>query len=188
MKSDSLEMRFGTMGYIHCDKGILMLSKFKRKDDPNSGYHTLPGGKLELDEMGIYDPLGRESSVKREVEKETGIFMLYPRFMGTILFYNKDRTFDNWSEKRKKNFFVYMYHSGHPKGELKESDEGIPYWAQSWEEIESRPSNPGDKLMYKWVKEWKRMYDYLGKKNSFIGVIKHNGKEIDREGSWVDWL
>jgi len=35
------------------DRGILIVEKVERENDPNSGYYTLPGGKLESFEKGL---------------------------------------------------------------------------------------------------------------------------------------
>jgi 8-oxo-dGTP diphosphatase len=168
-------MIYANMSYLVSDEGILMLNKNKRKNDPNSDYHTLPGGKLEFYEKGLDNLDGRVNSAIRETENETGITLINPILRGTILFDNKDRTFPNWPNP--DNFLVYIFSATKYMGELKESDEGIPYWASD-EKINSVPKNLGDKLMYEWLADGR----------NFFGVIKHKGNEIDREGCWVDWL
>lgn len=173
-------MKYGTLSYLSCDRGILILEKSERKDDPNSRYCTLPGGKLEQNEKGLKSLQGRLESAIRETEDETGIKLIKPIFRGTILFDNKDRDFPDW--KNPDNFYVYFYLATDGKGELKKSDEGKPFWAKSWEEIETLPKNPGDKLIYEWI----RSREFLQGK-CFSGVIKHKGDEVDEEGSWVEW-
>ena len=122
-------MKYGTMSYLNCDKGILMLRKIERKEDPNSGYCTLPGGKLENCEKGLKNIEGRVKSSKRETEDETGISLINPVLRGVILFDNKDRIFDNWPNP--DNFLVQIYSATEYDGELRVSDEGIPFWASS---------------------------------------------------------
>ncbi|MEK6833070.1 MAG: NUDIX domain-containing protein [Nanoarchaeota archaeon] len=168
-------MKYATFSYTASPEGILMIKKNKREDDPNSGYFAIPGGKLDINEKGLKNPGGRSESAIRETEDETGIKLINPVLRGIILFDNKDRTFDNWPNP--DNFYVYLYSATEYSGELKESDEGIPLWVPE-ENILSLPKNPGDKLMYEWVKDGR----------NFIGVIKHKGNEIDEEGSWVDWF
>ncbi len=168
-------MKYGTMCYINSYNGILMLKKFERENDPNSGYCTLPGGKLEPSEKGLKSIDGRIISTIRETEDETGIEPLNPILRGTILFDNKDRIFPNWPNP--DNFLVNIFYSTNYSGELEESDEGNAFWARSWKEIDSLPSNPGDKLMYQWLRDGR----------NFFGVIKHKGNEVDEEGSWVDF-
>jgi 8-oxo-dGTP diphosphatase len=170
-----MKIRYGTISYIISLEGILMIKKNKRKDDPNSGYFALPGGKLEDYEKGLSKPNGRLESAIRETEDETGIKPINPILRGTILFDNKDRTFDNWPNP--DNFYVYLFSTTEYSGELRKSDEGIPVWVPE-KKIPSLPKNPGDKLMYEWLKDGRR----------FSGVIKHKGNEIDEEGSWVDWF
>ena len=114
------------MSYLNCDKGILMLRKIERKEDPNSGYCTLPGGKLENCEKGLKNIEGRVKSSKRETEDETGISLINPVLRGVILFDNKDRIFDNWPNP--DNFLVQIYSATEYDGELRVSDEGIPFW------------------------------------------------------------
>jgi 8-oxo-dGTP diphosphatase len=169
-------MKYGTMGYLICDKGILMLKKVERENDPNSGYYTLPGGKLEPYEKGLDNLEGRTKSVIREIWDETGVTLINPVLRGVILFDNKDRIFDNWPNP--DNFFVQIYSATDYTGELKESDEGIPFWIPSLKEIESLPKNPGDKKVYEWLKNGR----------NFVGVIKHKENEIDEEGTWVDYI
>jgi ADP-ribose pyrophosphatase YjhB (NUDIX family) len=168
-------MKYGTMTYLNCDKGILMLRKIERKEDPNSGYCTLPGGKIENCEKGK-NIEGRIKSSIRETGDETGIFPINPILRGVILFDNKDRTFDNWPNP--DNFLVQIYSATKYYGELRASDEGIPFWVSSWEEINSLPKNAGDKKMYEWLKDGR----------NFSGVIKHKGNEIDEDGTWGDYF
>jgi ADP-ribose pyrophosphatase YjhB (NUDIX family) len=149
-------MKYGTMIYLISNQGVLMLRKVKREEDPNSGYCTLPGGKLENCEKGLKNTEGRVKSAIRETKDETGITLINPILRGTILFDNKDRTFDNWPNP--DNFLVYIYLSRMYKGELKESKEGIPFWASSWEEIDSLPKNSGDKKMYEWLRDGRNFF------------------------------
>jgi len=172
-------MKYATLTYLKTDKGVLMIAKKERVNDPNSGYKVIPGGKLESDEIGLKNIEGRVFSSKRETKDETGIIPLNSVLRGAILFDNKDRTFPNWPNA--DNFYVYIFFATKYEGELKESDEGIPFWSPE-EKILSYPMNPGDKLMYNWIKD-----DNFKKGRSFFGVIKHKGNEIDEEGSWVDW-
>jgi 8-oxo-dGTP diphosphatase len=168
-------MKYGTISYITSPEGILMIKKNKRENDPNSGYFAPPGGKLEPYEKGLKNPKGRLESAIREIKEEVGITMLNPILRGTILFDNKDRAFDNWPNP--DNFEVSIFSATKYSGELKESDEGIPVWTPE-KIIPSLPKNPGDKLMYEWLKDGR----------NFRGVIKHKGNEIDEEGCWVDWF
>lgn len=168
-------MIYGTAGYLNCNNGILMLKKIERKNDPNSGLCALPGGKLESCEKGLDNLEGRANSAIRETNAETGITLINPVFAGVILFDNKDRTFPNW--KNPDNFLVYYFKANEYSGKFKKSNEGIPFWAKSFKEIESLPKNPGDKFMYEWLKDGR----------NFFGVIKHNGNEVDKSGTWVDF-
>jgi ADP-ribose pyrophosphatase YjhB (NUDIX family) len=176
-------MKYGTMSYITSDEGILMIKKDKRENDPNSGCFTLPGGKLEPYEKGLYNPEGRLESSMREDKDEAGIKPLNQVLRGTILFDNKDRIFQDW--KNHEDFLVYIYYSIWTRkyeGELKKSDEGIPCWVPP-KILPSLPKNKGDRLMYEWL-----MHDNFKKGKNFFGVIKHKDNEIDEEGSWVDWF
>lgn len=152
-----------------------MIKKGSRENDPNSGYFTLPGGKLESDEKGLNNPTGRIKSAAREVIEEAGIEIINPILKGVILFDNSERKFDNW--KNPDNFTVYIYSAKKYKGKAKKSDEGIPY-AVPLNKTPEVPSNPGDKKMYEWLNTGKR----------FFGVIKHKGKELDESGTWVDYF
>lgn len=168
-------MKYGTAGYLNCDKGILMLEKDERKDDPNSKSCALPGGKLKDFEKGLDNPQGRLESCVREVGTETGIKLINPLLRGVILFDNLERVFDNWPNP--DDFYVYYYSAKEYSGKLKGSDEGVPFWA-SLEKIDSLPKNEGDELIYEWLKDGR----------NFIGVIKHKGKELDESGTFVDYF
>lgn len=162
------------MTYLVSNGKVLMIKKKIRKNDPNSGYFTLPGGKLNSEEKGINNYFGRINSAVRETLEETGIRVLDPILRGIILFDNSERTFDNW--KNPDNFIVYIYSSKKFSGKYKESDEGKPF-AVPLKKLKEVPSNPGDKLMYSWLKKGK----------NFFGVIYHKGNEVDMEKSFVDF-
>jgi ADP-ribose pyrophosphatase YjhB (NUDIX family) len=136
---------------------------------------------LEPEEKGLNNLEGRLKSAIRETKDETGIELISPVLRGTILFDNKDRVFPDL--KPRDNFYVYVYYTPKGEGELKESDEGVPFWARSWEEISSLPKNSGDKLMYEWLRD-----ENFKNGKCFSGVIKHKGDMIDEAGSWVEWF
>jgi len=168
-------MKYGTMVYLVSKGRVLMLKKYERKDDPNSGYFTLPGGKLEDYEKGLNNPDGRLKSCVRETKDETGIKPIKPLLRGIILFDNEGRIFPNWPNP--DNFYVYIYSATKFKGRVKRSDEGIPFSVPE-EKVKEVPSNPGDKKMYEWLDDGRY----------FIGVIKHEGNEIDEAGTFVDYF
>ncbi len=168
-------MKYGTMIYLFSSKKVLMVKKGSRKGDPNSGYFTLPGGKLKDYEKGLNALKGRMNSVIRETMEETGLKPIKPVLTGVILFDNEGRVFDNW--KNPDNFLVYVYSTKKYKGKVRKSEEGIPYGV-SISKVREVPSNPGDKKMYEW----------LGDGRNFMGTIKHKGNEIDEEGTFVDYF
>jgi len=168
-------MKYGTMVYLVSKGKVLMLKKYERKDDPNSGYFTLPGGKLEKYEKGLDNSQGRLKSCVRETIDETGIEPINPVLRGVILFDNNGRTFSNWPNP--DDFYVYIYSTTKFKGKVKRSDEGIPY-SVPLAKVKEVPSNLGDKKMYEWLKDGR----------NFIGVIKHKGKELDETGTFVDYF
>lgn len=163
------------MVYLVSKGKVLMIKKGVRKDDPNSGYFTLPGGKLEDNEKGLNNPKGRLKCAIRETIDETGVEPTMPVLRGVILFDNKDRKFPNW--KNPDNFLVYIYSARRFKGRAKKSDEGISY-SIPLNKVNELPSNPGDKKMYEWLKDGRK----------FMGVIKHKGDELDEEGTMVDFF
>ncbi len=173
-------MKYGTMVYLVSrkwffgKKKVLMIKKGIRENDPNSGYFTLPGGKLKEGEKGLNVPFGRLESSVREVEEETGLIPVGLVLQGVILFDNSERTFDNW--KNPDNFLVYIYSAKKYKGKVRGSDEGVPF-SVPLDKVGEVPSNPGDKLMYEWLA--------IGKK--FFGVIYHKGNEVDKEKTQVDF-
>jgi len=167
-------MKYGTMSQIFKGEKILMVQKTKREGDPNSGFYTLPGGKLKESEKGG-NPEGRLESAIRETREETGLIMVNPLLRGVILFDNEGRDFPNWPNP--DNFLVYIYSSFEQQENLKKrTSEGRPVWVCK-SEIPNLPQNPGDKMMYKWLKI----------PNFFAGVIKHKGNELDKEHTFVDY-
>jgi len=168
-------MKYGTMVCLVSKGKVLMIKKYERKDDPNSGYFTLPGGKLEKDEKGLNNPRGRLKSAIRETREETGIKPIKPVLRGVILFDNKGRTFPNWPNP--DNFYVYIYYAKKYEGKVRKSDKGIPFSVPE-EKLKEVSSNPGDKKMYEWLEDGR----------NFVGVIKHKGKELDETGTFVDYF
>ncbi|MDP2628894.1 MAG: NUDIX domain-containing protein [Nanoarchaeota archaeon] len=168
-------MKYGTMAYLNVGGKVLLLKKFERNNDPNSGFWTLPGGKLEDFEKGIVNPRGRLESVIRETEDETGITLINPVLKGAILFDNSERIFSNWS--KKEDYLVHIFSAKGYKGALRQSDEGIPEFIDE-RLLTSIPQNEGDKMMYKWLENGR----------NFVGIIKHTGNRIDEEGTFVDYF
>jgi len=168
-------MKYGTMLYLVFLNSVLVLKKEARKGDPNSGYFSLPGGKLESYEKGLNHPNGRLEGALRELWQETGINVINPVWRGVILFDNERRTFSDW--KNPDNFYVFLYSAEKYEGNFKKSEEGIPYMVPLVQ-LNSIPSNPGDKLMYEWLKDGR----------NFAGVIKHKGNEIDKKNCMVNFF
>ena len=169
-------MKYGTISYLCTDGKVLMIKKGERKDDPNSGFFTLPGGKLNHLEKGLLNPKGRLTSARRETEEETGLLLndLYPR--GVILFDNSERVFDNWPNP--KDFLVYIFDATIYEGTLKQrTEEGTPIWVPE-SEILSIPKNEGDNKIYEWLRN--PLY--------FIGVIKLKEKILNKEETFVDYI
>ena len=168
-------MKYGTLAHLSADSKTLMIKKGERFEDPNSGYYTLPGGKIEKEEKGS-NSKGRLECVVREVLQETGLTLVNPSLKGIILFDNEGRTFPNWPNP--DNFLVYVFITNSYSGKLEEkSEEGTPLWIPD-NRIRTLPKNPGDVRIYEWLKEG----------NFFSGVIKHKGNELDEENTFVDYF
>lgn len=167
-------MIYGTLSYICSEGKVAMIRKFADRQEPNSGLYTLPGGKM--DEIEARSREGRLESAIREVEEEAGISMIDPIPRGEIFFNNEGRIFDNW--KNSKDYYVYVFSASEYEGDLKKEDrEGILEWIPK-EEIPSLPKNEGDKKIYEWLES----------ERYFRGTIKHEGKEIDEDGTTVEYL
>lgn len=182
MKKGKRIVKYATISYcVFRDfwfgrKKVWMLEKGKREGDPNSRSYTLPGGKLESWEKGLNNPEGRLAASLREMENETGMIPKNPVLRGVILFDNSERTFPDWPNL--DDFLVYIYTSTKYKLGKKKEDEGKP-WKIYLDKINDVPTkNPGDKEMYKWLKDGRNFY----------GVIKHKGDNLDEEGTWVDFF
>lgn len=165
------------MGFVQNKNHFLMIEKYERKDDPNSSFYILPGGKVEPQEHSL-GLKGIKNSVVREVEEETGIKMINPFLKGKIFFENKERIFKNWANPQ--NYLVYVLSSRKFEGELKSSDEGIPRWVLK-SELNSFPMNEGDKKIYEWIFESSR-------NNYFFGKIYHVGENLDERRTFVNWF
>lgn len=163
------------MSYLYVGGLVLMIKKFERENDPNSGLYTLPGGKVEDWQKGT-NPQGRLESVIEETKTETGLILINPIFKGLIIFDNSERIFDNWSDP--EDYPVYLFSAHEYTGKLKKrSDEGIPIWV-SESDIPNVPKSQGDAKIYEWLKD----------PRYFVGVIKHKGKEVDEENTFVDYF
>jgi len=173
-------MMYGVMTHLHIphNGNVLMVRKPQKGKDPNSGLCTLPGGKLEPEEKGLKSLKGRLEAAVRETEQETGLCILNPTLRGTVLFDNNERIFDNWPDA--PDYLVHIVSSNHYSGNLLKKGDGeeIPFWVNQYN-IPHLPQSAGDSLIYDWIR-WHQ--------KPFFGVIKHKGKEIDLEGSFVDFL
>ena len=167
-------MKYGTLCYLSVSNEVLMLQKPKRENDPNSEMFTIPGGKLKPNEA--LDPDGILKSCYREVKEETGLYVLEPRFAGTVLFDNSEKIFRRW--KNPEDYYVFIFTANNFNGNLiEESDEGIPQWIRE-NDINNLPKNAGDMRLYEWIRSRRR----------FAGVIKHKGIELDEEGTFVEYF
>lgn len=169
-------IKYATLVYLSDEDKVLMIKKGEREDDPNSGFYTPPGGKLEEREMGLDNTQGRLEAAVREVEEEAGLTPYHLTLRGEILFDNFERIFSRW--KRPSDYKVYIYSCSQkvesPK--KRKSGEGVPVWVKK-SDIPLLPKNPGDDLMYKWLDDGR----------PFSGVIKCRGKKVDVAHSWVNF-
>ena len=138
----------GLMVYVLNKGNVLMLNKGVRPDDPNSGYYTLPGGKLEPFEKGIDIPNGRLERAIREVPEETGIAIVNTKLRGNILFDNSEREFPDWPNP--KDYNVNVYSANAFTFQLKDGGEGVPLWVPK-SDIKDLPKHLGDELIYGWL-------------------------------------
>ena len=166
-------------------KNVLMLRKPRREDDPNSGMITPPGGKIENNEInlyninGLYDGICIKQSGCREVKEETGLIIkpnLNLKFKGTIYFNNYKRIFNDWDWKKHDDYLVHVFSTNSFSGELNEGlDEGIPFWMER-REIDTSPYiSPGDK----------KLIDLIETMDHFFARITYHGKIIDENESYV---
>ena len=159
--------KLGVVCYLFRHSEVLMLDKGIRENDPNSRLYTLPGGKLEPGE----DP--QERTIK-EVFQEAGYHIEKPRFIGSVIFNNEDREFNDW--KNPKDYVCFMYDCWNHTGKMKGSDEGQPIWVPR-SSVPKKPQHAGDLELWKWVQDGR----------SFSGVITHKGKELDPSRTYVQF-
>ena len=89
-------IKYGTLVQIFNGEKVLMIKKPEREGDPNSGFYTLPRGKLEEFEKGG-NPYGRLECAIRELMDETGLIVSNSNLLwrGVILFDNCEELFLN---------------------------------------------------------------------------------------------
>ena|SRR3990172_4684505 len=168
-------MKYAVLAYVPIQEKLLMMKKGTRENDPNSTYNTAPGGKIELYEMG-FNPVGRLEAVVREIKQETGLILLNPIWRGVVLFDNENRIFPG--NKRMDNYTVYAFYADMFKGKMKKgTEEGIPCLVDT-KDISNLPQNPGDPLMYEWIKDGR----------FFVGVIKYDAESVNEAETWVDFV
>lgn len=159
-------MKYGTICYLTSGGKTLMIDKVERENDPNSGMIVAPGGHIEPGE-------GICGSVIREFEDESGLFVLDPKIRGTILFDNRDRTFDSYDNRN--DFFVYVFSASRYSGNLIDSSkDGVPRWIDNYK-MENVNSRESDKKLWELV---------CGKKN-FSAVFRHKGEKMDWENCLI---
>jgi 8-oxo-dGTP pyrophosphatase MutT (NUDIX family) len=168
-------MMYGAMSYVEFEENVLMIEKVVRSGDPNSGYFTLPGGKLSDSEKSSL--IGRLDCSVRETSEEGGVKLIEPFLKGVVLFDNSERVFDNW--ENPQDFQVYIFGA---KGFVLEecdkvSDEGRAVWVPK-KEIIYKPMSVGDSKLYEWLDDGR----------NFSGVIKHKGKLLDERNTFVDYF
>jgi len=169
-------MRYATLVYLSENDGVLMIKKGERKNDPNSGFHTPPGGKLEEYEMGLDNPEGRLEAAVREVEEEAGLTPYHLTLRGEILFDNSERIFAKWKKPNDYKVYIYSCSQYVANPEKCKGGEGVPIWFNK-DKIPGLSKNPGDDLMYEWLADGR----------PFSGVIKCKGKKVDAKHSWVNF-
>lgn len=99
-----------------------------------------------------------------------------PKLIGTILFDNSERTFDNWDNP--DDFLAWVFYVNNFNGKLiNGSPEGIPKWL-SERELDALKKSAGDSKLYEWIKSSKY----------FTGVIKHQGYQLDEEKTFVNYF
>ena len=157
---------------------VLMVKKGMRPGDVNSGLYTLPGGGIEPQEMEVKD--GKIKAARREVIEETGVIPIRISLVGTILFNNQERM-------RKGNpfgqdHFVQIYRGTADYQELSIREKDIiPLWIPEYKLKDPRKygidMHKGDKFIFDW----------LGERKSFEGVITHTGEEIDYSKTYVKY-
>ena len=170
---------YGVLTYLRVENGkVLMVRKPSKKRDPNSGLCTLPGGKLEDPEKGLNSLKGRLEAAVRETQQETGLRIFEPVVRGVILFDNKERTFDRW--ENPPDYLVHVVLSTSCIGHLVEKGDGeeTPFWVHEYD-IPRLPKNAGDGMIYEWIR-WSQ--------KPFFGVIKHKGRVLDEQGTFVDYF
>ncbi len=127
-------MKLGTLCYIRDNGSTLMLHRIKKKNDMHEGKWNGLGGKIDAGESP-------EECVKREVEEESGLWIIDPVMKGVITFPKFD-DIEDW--------IVFVFVADRFKGEIIESSEGVLKWIDNRELLDLKLWD-GDKIFIKWL-------------------------------------
>jgi mutator protein MutT len=135
-----------TICLIFNDKDQILLLKFSKDKGPLAGYFDSPGGHIEKGE-GVIE------TANREIMEETGLEVTDTRVRGII----------HVTNFFGKNVMLFVVSCNSASTEIKESDEGIPYWI-NLSEIDSNRIFPDMKLI---IEEVTKSNDFFSIKSEF---------------------
>ncbi len=162
-------IKYATLCYLQVNGKTLGIKKGTRKNDVNSESTVPPGGKIEEGETPL-------ECVKREILQESGLELINPEYIGTVLFDNTEREFKDI--KNPPNFVVYVFRATEYTGELHNgTEEGRPIWLED-SELEKLAQHEGDKLVQEAVNSGKK----------FFVKVYHVGKKLDLERSQITYF
>jgi ADP-ribose pyrophosphatase YjhB (NUDIX family) len=163
-----MEIIKATLAYLESEGKILMLEKGVRTNDPNSTKFTQPGGKINPGETPM-------QAIEREFPEETGLELLDPVYVGTVLFDNSERLFSGMPAK--KHFLVHVFRARKYRGELRGTSEGTPTWVEKIK-LAGLNRHEGDTLLDNFVDSGRK----------FSAVIYHIGTKVSHEKSYVTYF
>lgn len=171
--SERLPIKEASICYVVFNDEVLLIEKKKKF---LKGQFVNPGGKMSIEDDGSWT-----RCAVREVREETGIELSRAIQIGEIFFDNSKRIFGDGLPGQEPDHRVYFFLGTgiRDKDSLKESDEGRPGW-YPWDEFEKLKMSEGDRLFHKWFRESEGRY--------FIGTIRYDGRDLDSEGSKVEYF
>ncbi len=162
-------IKYATMCYLQSKGKTLGIKKGTRDGDVNAESTVPPGGKVEIGETPL-------QCVKREVLQESGLELIDPIYMGTVLFDNTEREFTH--VKDPPHFLVHIFRATQYVGQLHEgTNEGVPTWVDD-SDLEKLAKHEGDRLVQEAVKSGRR----------FFVKVYHIGKKLDAERSQITYF
>ena len=168
-------MNYGTIGIISRNNDSENLFLYRKDRRFMNGVDSPPGGKVELGENS-------RECVIREVEEETGLHLMEVRYLGNVIFDNRNRIFEDGGTH--SDYSVQIYASDSFEGTLRGSEEGIPRWVKKTD-FHNLKLTEGDLVI---------LDNWMPRKRLFSGLMMYDGRKLSEwkvryqsaDGTWEE--